>query len=150
MTDRIPAEVLRRAAEQRAQETVNDHSPPKKTARKPAASGARILTAGMSVAAGIGLFGAMATSAAASNQPSPPVVAPTAQRVIIIEQPASTPVLAPTALPDVPITNAPVASAPAATTTTTAAATSLPVVRVIEVQPAPDPTPEPITVSEGS
>jgi hypothetical protein len=148
MTDRIPAEVLRRAAEQRAQETGNDHSPPKKTARKPAASGARILTAGMSVAAGIGLFGAMATSAAASNQPSPPVVAPTAQRVIIIEQHAATPVPAPVVLPDVPITNAPVASAPAATTT--AAATSLPVVRVIEVQPVPDPTPEPITVSEGS
>lgn len=181
MTDRIPAEVLRRAAELRAHELTVDttpsteapsteadpvdripqalrdraaartggDTPPKKAKRKPAASGARILTAGISVAAGIGLVGAMATSAAASNQPASPAVAPPAQRVIIIEQPAATPVPAPAALPDVPTTNTPLLAAPA-TTTSAVPATNVPVVRVVEVQPAPEAAPEPVTVSEGS
>lgn len=188
MSDRIPGEVLRQAAElqppdaESAAET-NESAPrpdreripkalrdraaarslngetAKPSKRKAAASGARILAAGFSVAAGVGLVGAMAATAAAANQPQPTPVLPPVQRVVIIEQPASLPVVAslpaPVATTDPNISQAPVAATASTTTssTSTVPATApdpqpmpMPTVRVVETAPAPTP----VTTSEGS
>lgn len=135
MNDRIPPELRHRTS---AAATKGDR--PK---RQNAASGARILTAGLSVAVGVGLVGVMAASTAAANQPASPPPAPLAQRVIIIEQPAAVPPPELTTTPPgVPTTTA------STVATTTPPPQPLPTVRVVETQPAPAPTP--VTVSEGS
>jgi hypothetical protein len=132
MNDRIPAELRSR----RNTSTANGQRPK----RQNAASGARILTAGFSVAVGIGLVGAMAASTAAANQAVIPPAHSPVQRVIIIEQPAPQPA---------------VSTAPGTTVATTSPSPvvteppqPLPTVRIVQTQPAP--APEPVTVSEGS
>ena len=138
MNDRIPPELRTRTS---AATSKSDR--PK---RQNAASGARILTAGLSVAVGVGLVGAMAASTAAANQPVTPPDAPAVQRVIIIEQPAppappepaaptTVATSSPTTVPALPVTEPP---------------QPLPTVRIVETQPAQAPAPEPVTVSEGS
>ena len=137
MNDRIPPELRTRTS---AATSKSDR--PK---RQNAASGARILTAGLSVAIGVGLVGAMAASTAAANQPVTPPDAPAVQRVIIIEQPAP-PAPSEPAAPTVATTSPTTVPAPPVTEPPQ----PLPTVRIVETQPVPAPAPEPITVSEWS
>jgi hypothetical protein len=132
MNDRIPAELRSR----RNTSTANSERPK----RQSATSGARILTAGFSVAVGIGLVGAMAASTAAANQPVIPPAQSPVQRVIIIEQPASQPAVSTT-----PNTRV---AATLPTPVVTEPPPPLPTARIVETQPAPAPAP--VTVSEGS
>lgn len=122
MTDRIPAELRERAAAAKAT--------PNHDRKKNNATGARIIAAGVSVAAGVGMIGAMAAGAAA-NQPAaaPPPPKPT-QRFIVIQQPVAAGTTAPVELP--------------------AAPAKLPRVVVVESTAAPAPASQPVTVTEGS
>ncbi|MFK7919671.1 MAG: hypothetical protein AB8G14_16470 [Ilumatobacter sp.] len=136
---------------------MNDRIPPdlrSRTKQPKAASGARILTAGLSVALGVGLVGAIAASTATAHQPVTPPAAP---RVIIIEQPSATPLtMRPVTMP--PMTTPPMTTAPTTATalptpttsqpTTTQPPQPLPTARVVQTEPAPAPVP--VTVSEGS
>ncbi len=110
MTSRIPPELARRSPGN------ND------------ATSAKIVAAGVSVAAGIGLVGAMA----ATQTPTAVTVQAPTQRIIVIEQPAQAQLVPP--LP------ASVAEAPLVP------ASKAPTAVIIETQPVP----EPVTVSEGS
>lgn len=106
---------------------------------------ARIIALGASVAAGIGIIGAMATGAAADQQPAP---SPTATRVLVIQQPAptTTPVVG-ARTTDAPIDAvAPIESTPPMLPPAPPPAPPPPPVAVVIESVAP----EPVTVTEGS
>ena len=85
-TERIPQALRDRAAAR-----TGGDAPPK---RKPAASGARIIAAGVSVAAGIGLVGVMGAAAAGGPAAQPAAVPQPVQRIVVIEQAAVMPAVA--------------------------------------------------------
>lgn len=87
MNDRIPTEARRIAAARTGEAPAGP--PPRK---RPAASGARILTAGASVAVGVALVGAMASAAAAQGGAEAP--AATEVRIVIEQLNGESPVRA--------------------------------------------------------
>lgn len=136
----IPAALLARSRQakkstQGAQQ--GNASPTRRKTKAGNATSARILAAGISVSAGIGLVGYMAADAA-SQQAAEPVPI---QRVLVIQQPSVVQSASPTELP-----------------ATTTQAQTQPTATILEIQPVAEPQaevvstpdPTPTTTSEGS
>jgi hypothetical protein len=119
MSDQTPEELRDRAAAMRPGN--GDRK------KKNNATGARIIAAGVSVAAGVGIIGVMAAGAQTTSSPPPPEAV---ESVIVAQPPDGGGAQAPVALPLAPVETQTVVPD--------------------ESTQAPAPTPVPVTVTEGS